>query len=54
MFFDASPAGGGYTQRRQTIDIVLNNIIWVLDREPDLVQAVFQPGKMKSQHKHTA
>ena len=45
MFFEITPDGAGYLQRRQTIDIVLNNVVWVFDREEDLVNALFQPGK---------
>ena len=45
MFFEVTPDGAGYLQRRQTIDIVLNNIFWVLDRENDLVDALYLPEK---------
>ena len=48
MFFAQTPDGAGYLQRRQTIDIVLNNVVWVFEREEDLVQALFSPGKSKA------
>ena len=51
MFFESTPPGGGFLQRRQTIDIVLNNIVWVFDRESDLVEALknFQKGNFVAQ-----
>ncbi|CAF1001465.1 unnamed protein product, partial [Brachionus calyciflorus] len=42
-FFDTTYPGGGALQRLQARDIVLHNIFWINDREPDINQNLFIP-----------
>jgi len=46
-FYSKIPVGGGYLLRRQTIDIIFNNIIWVNDREQEIISALFVPSTQK-------
>jgi hypothetical protein len=38
--FSTTPDGGGFVQRRQLIDIIVNNIAWV-SRETEIIEAFF-------------
>jgi hypothetical protein len=42
-FFNDTPDGEGYVQRRQTLDIIINNIFWVSSRENEIIEAFFVP-----------
>ena len=48
MFFELTDAGAGELQRLQTLDIVVHNIFWILDREPDIIQNLFIPAKNRA------
>jgi hypothetical protein len=41
LFFSFTPDGAGSLLRRQALDIVLNNIVWVIDREEEIVNSLF-------------
>lgn len=42
-FFDNTPNDYAYIERRQTIDIILNNIFWRSSRETEIIQAFSLP-----------
>ena len=42
-FFGTTNPGGGELQRQQALDIVVHNIFWINDREPDIQQNLFLP-----------
>ena len=39
--FGTTPDGSGIIERRQTIDIIFNNIFWSTSREYELQEAFF-------------
>lgn len=45
--FSTTPDGGGFVQRRQLIDIIVNNIAWV-SRETEIIEAFFSGKSQKA------
>ena len=39
--------GAGTLQRLQTIDIVTHNILWIVDREPNIQENFFIPFRIR-------
>jgi hypothetical protein len=47
-FFSISNPGAGVIQRQQSIDIVIHNILWILEREESVKENLFIPGIKKT------
>lgn len=41
QFFMATEAGAGPLQRQQALEVVQNNILWVMNREMDILENLF-------------